>query len=488
MEEFQLTDEEMDLLLFTKEEEEFMVVPTLQDSPIRLEDLMSEETFSGLTVDTLQNPSGVFVVDVDQTSGNHNSIASNPVSTICDNNGDGQNIGQQTRGISGYSSDQQFQYYQQQPFSYAHSDNSNFLGAKLNGSVGTPSLGSGYVQGVQYAQQYSELADPTANWVAQATDVTMLERLVSESERFRTVDDLLDIVPADIAIQNQSINTSYQASIEQAGSPILDKNQILEEIYREAEEISSRRDSPAVFSPSSDHSNQGSISGASDTGDLWERITSSSQSASDQSMDSYHPPQSHLNFDHVFGFGSDQKSKSKKSKVQIDQQHELKIVIKKSSIPAVIDVDQPKAPKREVAKQKKRHQNREAALRYRLKKRAEKEQTNGELSILMQRNESLKQQVSSLGSEIAYLKGLLSEVHKKKQIRAWGVWVCFLCLDDCSVPAARMLAFESWGSGFDPRWLQELLISQNVFTRFFNAPTASLRSVVTWAHAKDLAG
>lgn len=77
-----------------------------------------------------------------------------------------------------------------------------------------------------------------------------------------------------------------------------------------------------------------------------------------------------------------------------------------------------KPPKREAAKQKKRHQNREAALRYRLKKRAEKESTNGELNSLMDRNEFLKNQRSNLASEIAYLKGLLSEVHKKKQIRS----------------------------------------------------------------------
>lgn len=211
--------------------------------------------------------------------------------------------------------------------------------------------------------------------------MTILERL----------DDILDIVP--------SAPSAFAQTSTLTGSPVLDKNQILEEIYREAEEISSRRESPAIFS-----------SASSETSDLWDRISNNSSSVSasfdsDQSMDSYHPPQK-INFDH--SFGSMTTSGATASKKQ-----------KKSIKSRIEEVSKPeKAPKREAAKQKKRHQNREAALRYRLKKRAEKEATSGELNSLMDRNEFLKNQRSNIASEIAYLKGLLSEVHKKKQIRS----------------------------------------------------------------------
>jgi len=295
-----------------------------------LEDLLSVETFNGLTVDTLQNPSGVFVVDVDQTGSNHSSIANG-------GNGDVQN----NFAVQYNSQFQQTANFYGQQFSYASSDN-------IHSDLVQKNLGAAYVQAepqYSYLKNFNELADPTANWVAQSTDVTLLERLVSESERFRTVDDILDIVPPS---EPSIFNYSAQ-----------DKNQILQEIYREAEEISSRRESPAIFSPSSSESLEWSLS------------------TDDQSIDQK------IDFDHVF-------EKSKKS-------------IK---------------PKREAAKQKKKHQNREAALRYRLKKRAEKSAIGEELGGLMERNEFLKSQKSNIASEIAYLKGLLSEVHRKKQIRS----------------------------------------------------------------------
>jgi len=360
-----MTDEELDqLLLFTKEEEEFMVVPTLENSPIALEDLPWDETFNGLTVDTLQNPSGVFVVDVDQASSNHNSMGNGV------GNGGMQNFVQ----YNNQNQTQQQFGYQQQQFFYGSSDNKyGQMGAEYQMQTGP--------QFTQQQKQFNELADPTANWVAQSTDVTILERL----------DDILDIVP--------SAPSAFAQTSTLTGSPVLDKNQILEEIYREAEEISSRRESPAIFS-----------SASSETSDLWDRISNNSSSVSasfdsDQSMDSYHPPQK-INFDH--SFGSMTTSGATASKKQ-----------KKSIKSRIEEVSKPeKAPKREAAKQKKRHQNREAALRYRLKKRAEKEVTSGELNSLMDRNEFLKNQRSNIASEIAYLKGLLSEVHKKKQIRS----------------------------------------------------------------------
>jgi len=359
MEDLNMTDEELEqLLLFTKEEEEFMVVPTLENSPIPLEDLPWDETFNGLTVDILQNPSGVFVVDVDQTSSNHDSIGNGV------GNGNGQNFVQYNNNNQ---SQQQFGYQQQQQFFYGSSDNKNNVYGQVNGIEYQHVPPQFSPQ--QSQKQFSELGDPTANWVAQTADVTILERL----------DDILDIVP-----QSAPSTYDYNSQSGSIDSPVLDKKQILEEIYREAEEISSRRESPAVFS---------SASSETSGGDLWERSVSASFD-SDQSMDSYHPPEK-INFDHIFGLAAVEKKSKKTTGAKSE-----------------------KAPKREVAKQKKRHQNREAALRYRLKKRAEKAATNGELGELMERNEFLKSQRSNLASEIAYLKGLLSEVHKKKQIRS----------------------------------------------------------------------
>lgn len=371
--------EERDLLLFTKEEEEFMVVPTLQDSPIRLEDLLSEANFNGLTVDIHQNPSGVFVVDVERTSSNHNSIQN-------------QNVQAQNFSQFAFSNDQQYQYYQQMQqgqFSYGSSDNNSVSEYKsfnndvrgvqmmdMGGYQQSSNLGSEDV----LQRQFSELSDPKANWVAQTTDVTLLERLVSESERFRSVDDILDIVP-----QESLINPSID-SFGQQNSPVLDKKQILEEIYREAEEISSRRESPAIFTP--DHT-------VSSIGDLSNSSTPFTIDG-DYSLDSYQPYLAEkVSFDHTFG----SEKKEKKSKKADDSKKE-------------------KTPKREGAKAKKRHQNREAALRYRLKKRAERSLTSEELGGLLERNEFLKNQKSSLSSEIAYLKGLLSEVNRMKKVRA----------------------------------------------------------------------
>jgi hypothetical protein len=345
-----ITEEELELLLFTKEEEQFMVVPELEES--LLGDLLSEDSFNDLTVTSGQNPSVVFVVDVDRTSGNRNSVDNENVF-----NGDGS------------ADSRQFIQFnqQQQPFSSIPSDNNFKLFAPRS----------------QFPQAaISELADPTSTWIAQRADITLLERLVSESDRFRSVDDILDIVPSESA--PAAVNYSAESS------PVLDKNQILEEIYREAEEISSRNGSPFTNDGYSSPMSQVSV----------------------DSLDSYQPSNVELkNFDHTFGTATLGKRKRKDSSGE---------VIKKSKSEQVELLDQAvvgKFPKREVAKLKKRHQNREAAVRYRLKKRAEKMATGEELQIQMDRNEFLKTQKSNLAAEIGYLRGLLSEVNKMKQSR-----------------------------------------------------------------------
>lgn len=65
-------------------------------------------------------------------------------------------------------------------------------------------------------------------------------------------------------------------------------------------------------------------------------------------------------------------------------------------------------------KERKRVQNKDAATRYRVKKRDEQDVLFVEVEKLEQTNTELKEQVSSLSKEMEYLKNLLLEVYKVK--------------------------------------------------------------------------
>ena len=65
-------------------------------------------------------------------------------------------------------------------------------------------------------------------------------------------------------------------------------------------------------------------------------------------------------------------------------------------------------------KKRKREQNKDAATRYRVKKREEQEVVQKELAGLEKDNVELKEQVTSLSKEIEYLKNLMLEVYKTK--------------------------------------------------------------------------
>lgn len=65
-------------------------------------------------------------------------------------------------------------------------------------------------------------------------------------------------------------------------------------------------------------------------------------------------------------------------------------------------------------KKRKREQNKDAATRYRVKKREEEELVQKELTGLEKDNVELKEQVTSLSKEIEYLKNLMLEVYKTK--------------------------------------------------------------------------
>lgn len=65
-------------------------------------------------------------------------------------------------------------------------------------------------------------------------------------------------------------------------------------------------------------------------------------------------------------------------------------------------------------KKRKREQNKDAATRYRVKKREEQDMVQKELAGLEKDNVELKDQVKSLSKEIEYLKNLMLEVCKTK--------------------------------------------------------------------------
>lgn len=65
-------------------------------------------------------------------------------------------------------------------------------------------------------------------------------------------------------------------------------------------------------------------------------------------------------------------------------------------------------------KERKKQQNKEAATRYREKKRQESEGIEQEEQELLAKNKELRDKVSDISKEISYLKNLLLEVHKAK--------------------------------------------------------------------------
>ncbi|XP_064355699.1 cyclic AMP-dependent transcription factor ATF-5 [Dromaius novaehollandiae] len=76
----------------------------------------------------------------------------------------------------------------------------------------------------------------------------------------------------------------------------------------------------------------------------------------------------------------------------------------------------PLAPKGD-RKQKKRDQNKTAALRYRQRKRAEYEALGDQCQSLEARNRELKEKADSIEREIQYVKDLLIEVYKARSQR-----------------------------------------------------------------------
>lgn len=76
--------------------------------------------------------------------------------------------------------------------------------------------------------------------------------------------------------------------------------------------------------------------------------------------------------------------------------------------------DKPAKVKTPQQRKRKREQNKDAATRYRVKKREEQDVIAKELAGLEKDNGDLKEQVNSLSKEIEYLKNLMLEVYKTK--------------------------------------------------------------------------
>lgn len=65
-------------------------------------------------------------------------------------------------------------------------------------------------------------------------------------------------------------------------------------------------------------------------------------------------------------------------------------------------------------KQRKKQQNKDAALRYRMKKKEENSSITAECDELEEKNRQLKEKVDTMTREINYLKSLMAEVYKAK--------------------------------------------------------------------------
>lgn len=71
-------------------------------------------------------------------------------------------------------------------------------------------------------------------------------------------------------------------------------------------------------------------------------------------------------------------------------------------------------PAPEERKQRKKEQNKNAATRYRMKKKAEVEEVRNEEKKLEDRNKQLKEELDDINREVKYLKSLMRDVYRKK--------------------------------------------------------------------------
>uniref|UniRef100_A0A914WFG0 BZIP domain-containing protein n=1 Tax=Plectus sambesii TaxID=2011161 RepID=A0A914WFG0_9BILA len=198
-------------------------------------------------------------------------------------------------------------------------------------------------------------------WLENKTDLTLLSGWIGDAA---TID-----FAEGVAVKEQ--RQIVPAVVEDEAVP--EKDQILQEIVRECEEIE-RRSSPGSDYPSS-------VSSPSNSTSPLNSVASS--------------PQFTWTARPVATFA-------------FKRQQPTTITLEQAS--TALQPKDVKARSKTVQKEKKKAQNREAATRYREKKRLEREGVRGELSTLESRNMELKTQVDDIQYEIDYLRGLMREI------------------------------------------------------------------------------
>lgn len=111
---------------------------------------------------------------------------------------------------------------------------------------------------------------------------------------------------------------------------------------------------------------------------------------------------------------------SKDTSKTTNQKQEVKTTGLKRQAPSSPSGAYPKPPKREktqAQRQRKRVQNKDAATRYRVKKRSEQDVLFEQAEKAESENNELKKQLSSITTEIEYLKNLLIDAYKNDQKR-----------------------------------------------------------------------
>jgi len=204
-------------------------------------------------------------------------------------------------------------------------------------------------------------------WLEDKTDLALLSGWIGDAA---TIDEFQDGAAPKVERPVTSASTLVESDF------VADKDQILQEIVRECEEIE-RRSSPTSSYASSVSSPSSSIS----------RPTSATPS-----------PRFTWTARPVATFALKRPQQATTTTITVQQAS--------TGLPP----KGVKARSKLVQKEKKKAQNREAATRYREKKRLEREGTRSELSMLEARNQELKTQADDYQYEIDYLRNLMREI------------------------------------------------------------------------------
>lgn len=210
------------------------------------------------------------------------------------------------------------------------------------------------------------------SWMEDKTDLTLLSGWIGESA---TID-----FQHEGGAQRVERPVAFPPTLVESDG-VADKDQILQEIVRECEEIERRSSPTSGYSSSSSSSPVGSPSSSSIS-----RPPSVAPS-----------PRFTWTARPIATFA-------------LKRQQPTTITVQPASTTTTAPPKGLKARSKVVQKEKKKAQNREAATRYREKKRREREDTRSEMLTLEARNRELKTQVDDYQYEIDYLRNLMREI------------------------------------------------------------------------------